>query len=267
MSTALLTGPSPTAASAATSPPKFGGSLGSCSNTHGATVAVDFGPWSGPVVLGCDPAPTTGAALLRTGGFSTTGTQHDGPAFVCRIGHPAFAGGGQRPTSAQDACVKTPPASAYWSYWTAAAGQNSWTYSQLGSSSDRPGIGEVQAWVYGATDIAGTTGQPGFTPAQVRAAKPVALTAAYIASSRSGSAVYVNGLIKQLAGGTWVHSTGRAVYLQRFINGGWQTMLLRTSSSTGQLTVGFVQTHAYNYRWYVSPAAAAGAATSAVTVR
>ena len=41
----------------------------------------------------------------------------------------------------------------------------------------------------------------------------------------------------------------------------------RTSNSTGQLTVGFVQTHAYSYRLYVSPTAATGSATSATTVR
>jgi hypothetical protein len=261
---ALLAGTSRMPASAATNPPAFGGSLGSCSSTHGATVAVDFGPWAGPVVLGCDPAPTTGIALLHTGGFTTAGDQHDGPQFICRIGHPAFASGSQRPTVAQDACFRTPPASASWSYWLAAAGQNTWTYSQLGTNSDRPGTGEVQAWVYGATD---STDQPRFTPAQVRAARPLALSAAYIASSRSSSAVYVNGLIKQLAGGTWVRSPGRSVYLQRFINGGWQTMLERRSDSTGQLAVGFIQTTPYNYRLYVSPGASTAAATSATTVR
>lgn len=263
----LVTGANRTPASAVTGAPAFGGTLGSCSGTHGATVAVDFRPWSGAVVLGCDPAPSTGIALLKAGGFSTAGDQHDGPQFICRIGHPAFAGGSQRPTAAQDACIKTPPPTASWSYWFAAAGQDTWTYSQLGAYSDHPGTGELQAWVYGSTDLNGTTGQPSFTPAQARAAKPLALTAAYIASSRSGSAVYINGLIKQLSGGTWVRSPGRAVYLQRFISGGWQTMLERTSNSTGQLTVGFVQTHAYSYRLYVSPTAATGSATSATTVR
>jgi hypothetical protein len=143
--------------------------IGDCTATKGAVVAVDFGPWSGTVLRGCDASPTTGYNLLHNGGFTTTGTQHDGPAFICRIGDPAFNSGTQYPTAAQDACVNTPPASAYWSYWIAPAGQTTWSYSPLGAMSDVPKAGEVEAWVYGGTDIDGATGQPNFTPASVRA--------------------------------------------------------------------------------------------------
>ena len=46
-----------------------------------------------------------------------------------------------------------------------------------------------------------------------------AVTAAYIAGSRSGRVVYVNGLIKQWAGaGQLVRSPHRLVYLQRYLN-------------------------------------------------
>jgi hypothetical protein len=40
----------------------------------------------------------------------------------------------------------------------------------------------------------------------------------------------------------------RTVYLQRFINGGWQTMLGHTTDINGANTFGFIQAKAYNYR-------------------
>ncbi|MEV4824604.1 prenyltransferase/squalene oxidase repeat-containing protein [Micromonospora sp. NPDC049274] len=143
--------------------------LESCTSTQGAIVAVDFGAWGGPLLRGCDATPTTGLDLLHEAGFTTTGTAHDGPGFICRIGSPDFASGAEHPTPADEACQLTPPASAYWSYWIAPAGQDHWTYSPLGAMSQRPGPGEVEAWVFGGTDIGGSTGAPSFTPASVRA--------------------------------------------------------------------------------------------------
>jgi hypothetical protein len=133
-----------------------------CTSTIGVIVAVDFGPWDGAIQRGCDPNPTTGYNALHNAGFPSSGTTHDGPAFICRIN--GF------PTANQDACVVTPPASAYWSYWHANSGQDYWVFSRLGSTSYAPSPGSVDAWVYGATDIGGTTGGPRFSPAQVRAA-------------------------------------------------------------------------------------------------
>ncbi len=143
--------------------------VGDCTPAAGAIVAVDFGPWGGPVLSGCDAHPTTGLNLLHTAGFTTTGDQHDGPDSVCRIGGDGFDGGTQYPTAADDPCVLTPPTTAYWSAWIAPAGQDTWTYSPLGAAADHPGDGEVEAWTFGATDIGGTTGGPSFTPASVRA--------------------------------------------------------------------------------------------------
>lgn len=115
-----------------------------------------------------------------------------------------------------------------------------------------------------AVDAAGNQSLPSNT---ATASSTAALTTAYIASSRQRSAVYINGLIKQQAGATIVRSPNRTVYLQRFINGGWQNVLARTSNATGQLAVGFIQNHAYNYRLYVIASATATAATSASTIR
>ncbi|MFF3698047.1 prenyltransferase/squalene oxidase repeat-containing protein [Streptomyces sp. NPDC002221] len=143
--------------------------LGDCTATRGAVVAVDFGHWGGGIVRGCDATPTTGYDLLHEAGFTTTGTEHDGPAFICRLGNDRFHSGTQYPTPDQDACKLTPPATAYWSYWIAPPGQDYWSYSPLGAMSQHPKDGSVEAWVFGPTGPDGSSGGPSFTPAQVRA--------------------------------------------------------------------------------------------------
>ncbi|MFJ4094357.1 prenyltransferase/squalene oxidase repeat-containing protein [Kitasatospora sp. NPDC089913] len=140
-----------------------------CTATTGAIVAVDFGHWGGGVVRGCDAHPTTGMNLLHNAGFGTTGTEHDGPGFICRIGNGTFDSGTQYPTVAEEPCTTTPQATAYWSYWIAEAGQDTWTYSRYGALTQKPKPGEVEAWVFGGTDIGGTSGAPTFTPDSVRA--------------------------------------------------------------------------------------------------
>ena len=94
-----------------------------------------------------------------------------------------------------------------------------------------------------------------------------AVTAAYVASSRTGSAVYFNGLVKQSIGGGWTRSAGRIVYLQRYLDGRWQTVLARTTDAQGLIAVGFVQPRVLPYRLYVAASATAHAATSANSTR
>lgn len=143
--------------------------VGDCTATRGAVVAVDFGPFGGTVERGCDTTPTTGYELLHEGGFTTEGTEHDGPAFICRIGSGSFNSGTRYPTPDKDDCVPTPQATAYWSYWIASPGQDEWSYSPLGAMDREPEAGDVDAWVFGGTDVGGTTGRPSFTPDEVRA--------------------------------------------------------------------------------------------------
>ncbi|WP_405496627.1 hypothetical protein [Streptomyces sp. NBC_00096] len=143
--------------------------MGQCTTSSGVVLAVDFSRWGGPVYRSCGTTPTTGYELLNQGGWATTGTGHDGPAFICRIGYSGFQGGGQYPTPQQDDCVLTPPASAYWSYWHANPGQNTWEYSQLGAMLYKPRPGSVDLWIFGATNIEGTEGKPTVTPDQLRA--------------------------------------------------------------------------------------------------
>ncbi|MFG3093033.1 hypothetical protein ACGGAI_36135 [Streptomyces antibioticus] len=143
--------------------------MGRCTTTSGVVLAVDFSHWGGPVYRSCGTTPTTGYELLNQGGWRTTGTGHDGPAFICRIGYSGHRGGKQYPTPAQDDCVLTPPASAYWSYWHADPGARDWSYSQLGAMLYRPKPGSVDLWIFGGTDIEGTRGRPTVTPDQLRA--------------------------------------------------------------------------------------------------
>jgi hypothetical protein len=157
----LLAGAGPAAASALP--------IGQCTTSSGVILAVDFSHWGGPLLRACGSTPTTGYTLLNQGGWHTAGTQHDGPAFICRIGFSGYSGGTRYPTPAQDACVLTPPASAYWSYWHADPGQNSWSYSQLGAMSYHPKPGSVDLWTFGATNTQGTQGRPTVAPDAVRA--------------------------------------------------------------------------------------------------
>jgi hypothetical protein len=156
----------PIAATAASADP-----IGNCTTTTGTIIAVDFAHWGGPVVRGCGVAPSNGYTLLHAAGFTTAGDAHDGPGYICRIGNQAFASGTQYPTPAQDACIVTPPPSAYWSYWSAPAGRNTWSYSRVGALGAHPQPGEVDLWVFGGTDVGGTTGSavPGISPDSVRA--------------------------------------------------------------------------------------------------
>ncbi|RSS40481.1 hypothetical protein [Streptomyces sp. WAC08241] len=162
LTVAALTG---TAAPAGAAPQP----MGRCTTSSGAVLAVDFSHWGGPIYRSCGTTPTTGYELLNQGGWATTGTGHDGPAFICRIGYSGHQGGKQYPTPQQDDCVLTPPASAYWSYWHADPGQSTWTYSQLGAMLYKPKPGSVDLWIFGGTDIEGTQGRPTVTPDQLRA--------------------------------------------------------------------------------------------------
>ncbi|MDE3205837.1 MAG: hypothetical protein KGQ66_16640 [Acidobacteriota bacterium] len=161
----------------------------------GVLVAVDFSAWAtggpaaGPVDLGCAPASGTGYDAMTAAGFITAGTQEEGPAFVCRIGLASTGPSSFEPTPAQDPCINTPPLNAYWSYWHADAGQSTWSYTQLGVMSYRPPAGSITAWTFGASNVNGTTGQPWFSPDQVRAAAQVGGSGQFIAVAAPATTV------------------------------------------------------------------------------
>jgi hypothetical protein len=145
--------------------------LADCTSHRGTIVAVDFAHWGGPIVRGCGIEQPTGYDLMHAAGFSTAGDAQDGSSFVCRIGDAAFHHGTQYPTPSEDPCIETPPGSAYWSFWLAPAGQNTWSYSSLGPLGDVPKPGEVELWMFGGTTISDTggSGVPHFSPSTLRA--------------------------------------------------------------------------------------------------
>jgi hypothetical protein len=146
--------------------------LSDCTATAGVILAVDFGHWGGPLLRSCGSTPTTGYAELNQGGWRTTGTVHDGPGFICRIGYGGYRHDIQYPTPAQQPCVQTSPAGAYWAFWQAGPGQTSWSYSQYGAESYHPVPGSISLWVFGGTNLSGTAGSavPTISPQSLRTA-------------------------------------------------------------------------------------------------
>jgi hypothetical protein len=83
-----------------------------------------------------------------------------------------------------------------------------------------------------------------------------------------GPAVYLNVLLKQaIWTGGLIRGAHRTVYLQRYVAGHWQNMLVRTTDSAGTVTVGFIQPHAFVYRMVAPRTATASAATSSPFIR
>ena len=108
----------------------------------GVIVAADFSPWGGNINSVCDASlPATAAEALVDAKFDPNGVAGYGLAFICQIA-------GDPP---DDTCATTPPADAYWAFWYADAGHDTWTYSQSGAMSLEPAAGSVEAWVFGGT--------------------------------------------------------------------------------------------------------------------
>ena len=147
---ALVVSPWVPAAQAATTTP--------CSDDE-VTVMVQGYP------LACSPAGGTGYQALINAGFSVEGTQKF-PEFICRIN--SF------PDASVDKCLTASPASAYWTYWHAPLGANSWTYSNFGAHARSPQPGTVEAWTWG----------PGVEPGPVPVSRSTTTTET---STRSGS--------------------------------------------------------------------------------
>jgi hypothetical protein len=113
-----------------------------CSGTSGVTVVVEPGGLGGGTQVDCAPdgGGRTAAQLLEDVGHSLTYVQRF-PGFVCRIdGAPA-----------DDPCVNTPPADAYWGLWWSDGKSGRWTYSSLGARSLNIPAGGYVALVWDGT--------------------------------------------------------------------------------------------------------------------
>lgn len=152
--------PSDPAASAAAE------ALPQAASCSGVWVVVDFGILGGGSSTRCATSHSTGAAALRSAGFSPTITE----GFVYKIsGKPG----------------KPDINKAYWSYWhatrTTDGSYNGWTYSNLGANSYRPSAGNAEGWRYqslndgkvppGAAPPSGSS-DPKPTPKPTKSSKP-----------------------------------------------------------------------------------------------
>ena len=144
------------AASADTTP-------GPCADDQGVTLVVD------PQGLGGDPSVTcitglgekaTGWQVLESAGLAPEGTLRGGAGFLCRLGGVPAADQDIATASNpryRETCAQTPPANAYWSYWSLVDG--AWVYSQVGPSGHVVSPGSVEAWSF-AIDASATDAPP-----------------------------------------------------------------------------------------------------------
>lgn len=144
----------------------------------GTTMVVDFralngnGGTAAPTITRCSPNPRPGTSrsgiqALQDAGLTPTGTARWGLAFVCRIeGRPSAAE--SLPVSGsptyKEACVNTPPAAAYWSYWYADGSDSSWTYSSFGAANRTVVPGGFDGWSFALNTSTANNPAPRVTP-------------------------------------------------------------------------------------------------------
>lgn len=124
-----------------------------CSSASGVTVVVDPNQLGGGVSSVCvsGGGGQKASALFPSAGHPLTYAQRQ-PGFVCRVsGVPA-----------EDPCINTSPANAYWGLWWTDGKGGGWVYSSLGASSLTIPDGGYVAFSW---DESGGEATPSFTPA------------------------------------------------------------------------------------------------------
>lgn len=145
---------SPAAPSAATARSAV---AGTCQDSTGVTVLVDFSHFGHGLQAGCAHQPSDGFAALARAGFQVTQPTRT-PGFVCRIDG--------LPTT--DPCVNTPPTDAYWSYWYS-TDHRTWTYTSVGAGGRTPPPGSIDAWSFSTGSSASP---PSISPASLTPPAP-----------------------------------------------------------------------------------------------
>jgi hypothetical protein len=122
---------------------------GPCPGARDVTVVVDLSDLGGGLEVGCAaPGRMNGVQALQRAGFTVSGTQRQGLAFVCRIdGRPAPDErlATQSTPGYREQCVDTPPTDAYWSYWYADS-SGPWVYATAGPSGHDAVAGGYEGW-------------------------------------------------------------------------------------------------------------------------
>jgi hypothetical protein len=104
-------------------------------------LVVDARPAGGPMSAKCTTVPdgSTGYDVLRAGGH-TVGFRNDG--IICTIDNRPSQGCG------------TTDATHYWAYFHREPGSTSWSYSNEGATTYKPGNSETEGWVWRNGDMA-----------------------------------------------------------------------------------------------------------------
>ncbi|WP_326945146.1 hypothetical protein OG439_36570 [Amycolatopsis sp. NBC_01307] len=125
---------------AGAAPASATGTDGTCPAGGGVTVVVDFGDLAPQPLVRCAPGtPATGIAALQGAGIDVAGSQKYGLAIACRIDG--------KPGPDVESCAGMPSATAYWSYWHAAAG-GKWESSQEGAQTSKPAADGFEGWAF-----------------------------------------------------------------------------------------------------------------------
>lgn len=166
---------------AGATPASAAGYAGICTGADaltGVTVVVDFqeldgnGGVAAPTITRCSPNASpgtqrTGIKALQDAGIAVAGTVQWGLGFVCRLeNRPSSTEAIPRTTNPayHEACVKTPPAEAYWSYWHANGAGTTWTYSSYGALNRNVIPGGFEGWSFSLNKTATTNPVPRVTP-------------------------------------------------------------------------------------------------------
>lgn len=131
-----------------------------CPTADGVTVVVDFHQLGGGVQTSCvaGGGGDSAASLFPAAGYALTYVQRT-PGFVCRVsGIPA-----------DDPCVNTPPADAYWGLWWSDGKSGTWNYATAGAASLHVPEGGYVAFSWNGTS---TRSAPGATPTPHRPVTP-----------------------------------------------------------------------------------------------
>lgn len=146
------------------------GTDGACTDDSGVTVVVDFQELGGGIVVRCAgwPLPGNGTGLdaLQAAGVPVGGVQRWGLSFICRLYDRPSASQSipvRGDTGYREACIDTPPAAAYWSYWHAPNG-GSWTYSQFGVKNRKAIKGGYEGWSFSLNRTADSNPIPRVAP-------------------------------------------------------------------------------------------------------
>ncbi|UOZ08649.1 hypothetical protein [Amycolatopsis sp. WQ 127309] len=186
---------------AGAAPASATGTDGTCPAGGGVTVVVDFGDLAPQPLVRCAPGtPATGIAALQGAGIDVAGSQKYGLAIACRIDG--------KPGPDVESCAGMPSATAYWSYWHAAAG-GKWESSQEGAQTSKPAADGFEGWSFARPKTANDLpAPPRVAPIRQAVSTPSPAPAATSSSFPWGVVIAIAAILL-IGGAAWVAARRR----------------------------------------------------------